>query len=70
MIHGNLVEKLRYGENPHQESAIYSKDKKIFVAENEKEANKIAVKFYKKKVELNPSLVPFLSIISIKKKDI
>jgi len=24
--HGNLVEKLRYGENPHQESAIYSQD--------------------------------------------
>ena len=29
IIHGNLVEKLRYGENPHQESAIYSR-KKIF----------------------------------------
>ena len=27
IIHGNLVEKLRYGENPHQESAIYSKNK-------------------------------------------
>ena len=25
----NLVEKLRYGENPHQESAIYSKTKKL-----------------------------------------
>ena len=25
IIHGNLIEKLRYGENPHQESAIYSK---------------------------------------------
>ncbi|MDA9604580.1 bifunctional phosphoribosylaminoimidazolecarboxamide formyltransferase/IMP cyclohydrolase [Candidatus Pelagibacter sp.] len=24
-IYGNLIEKLRYGENPHQESAIYSK---------------------------------------------
>ena len=24
-IHGNLVEVLRYGENPHQQSAIYSK---------------------------------------------
>ena len=24
IIHGNLVEKLRYGENPHQKSAIYS----------------------------------------------
>jgi phosphoribosylaminoimidazolecarboxamide formyltransferase/IMP cyclohydrolase len=31
IIYGNLVEKLRYGENPHQESAIYSAnlDKKI-----------------------------------------
>ena len=28
-IYANLIEKLRYGENPHQESAIYSKDKKI-----------------------------------------
>ncbi len=26
IIHGSLVEKLRYGENPHQESAIYSND--------------------------------------------
>ena len=24
IIHGNLIEKLRYGENPHQESAVYS----------------------------------------------
>ncbi len=24
LIYGNLIEKLRYGENPHQESAIYS----------------------------------------------
>jgi phosphoribosylaminoimidazolecarboxamide formyltransferase / IMP cyclohydrolase len=27
--HINLIEKLRYGENPHQESAIYSQDKNI-----------------------------------------
>ena len=27
VIHSNLIEKLRYGENPHQESAIYSKNK-------------------------------------------
>tara|TARA_B100001057_G_scaffold474932_1_gene541130 strand:+ start:1678 stop:3213 length:1536 start_codon:yes stop_codon:yes gene_type:complete len=26
ITHANLIEKLRYGENPHQESAIYSKD--------------------------------------------
>jgi len=25
VLHGNLIEILRYGENPHQESAIYSK---------------------------------------------
>ena len=25
IIYGNLIKKLRYGENPHQESAIYSK---------------------------------------------
>ncbi len=25
VIYGNLIEKLRYGENPHQEGAIYSK---------------------------------------------
>jgi valyl-tRNA synthetase len=36
----------------HRIPAWYSKDKKIFVAENEKEANKIAKKFYKKNVEL------------------
>ena len=26
IIYGNIIEKLRYGENPHQESAIYSKN--------------------------------------------
>ena len=25
-FHGNLIEKLRYGENPHQEGALYSQD--------------------------------------------
>ena len=29
IIYGNLIEKLRYGENPHQESAIYSKNLKL-----------------------------------------
>ena len=29
VIHGNLVEKLRYGENPHQEGAIYSKEENL-----------------------------------------
>ena len=29
IIYGNLIEKLRYGENPHQESAIYSKNNLI-----------------------------------------
>ena len=24
IFHGNLMEQLRYGENPHQQSAIYS----------------------------------------------
>ena len=29
IFHGNLVEKLRYGENPHQEGAIYSKNDQL-----------------------------------------
>ena len=29
IIHTNLIEKLRYGENPHQESAIYSQSEDI-----------------------------------------
>ncbi len=29
VFHGNLIEKLRYGENPHQESGIYSKNSKM-----------------------------------------
>jgi phosphoribosylaminoimidazolecarboxamide formyltransferase / IMP cyclohydrolase len=33
IISGNLVEKLRYGENPHQESAIYSKKKSLDIAQ-------------------------------------
>ncbi len=36
----------------HRIPAWYSKDKKIFVAESKDEANKLAKKFYKKKVEL------------------
>ncbi len=29
IVHANLIEKLRYGENPHQESALYSKYKNL-----------------------------------------
>ena len=29
LIYGNLIEQLRYGENPHQKSAIYSKNSKL-----------------------------------------
>ena len=29
IIYGNLIEKLRYGENPHQESAIYSQNSSL-----------------------------------------
>ena len=29
IIHGNLIDKLRYGENPHQESAIYSQNNQL-----------------------------------------
>ena len=29
VFYGNLIEKLRYGENPHQESAIYSTNKAL-----------------------------------------
>ena len=29
LIYGNLIENLRYGENPHQESAIYSNKEKL-----------------------------------------
>ncbi len=29
LIYANLIEKLRYGENPHQEAAIYSLDKSL-----------------------------------------
>jgi len=29
IIYGNLVEKLRYGENPHQQAAVYSKNQNL-----------------------------------------
>ena len=29
IIHANLIEKLRYGENPHQESAVYSQNNEL-----------------------------------------
>ena len=32
-IYGNLVEVLRYGENPHQKSAIYSKNNSLNIAQ-------------------------------------
>ena len=36
-IHGNLIEVLRYGENPHQKSAIYSKNTNLGIFQlNEK----------------------------------
>jgi len=31
IIHSNLVEKLRYGENPHQDAAMYSTNNKISI---------------------------------------
>ena len=31
IIYGNLIEKLRYGENPHQKGAIYSSERKLDV---------------------------------------
>ena len=31
IIYANLIEKLRYGENPHQESSIYSKRKNLSI---------------------------------------
>ena len=37
----------------HQIPAWYGPDKKIFVAINEKEANKQAKKYYKKDVKIN-----------------
>ena len=33
VFHGNLIEKLRYGENPHQQSAIYSKYSKLNISQ-------------------------------------
>ena len=33
VVYANLIEKLRYGENPHQESAIYSKKKYLDIAQ-------------------------------------
>ena len=33
IISGSLIEKLRYGENPHQESAIYSKTKSLDITQ-------------------------------------
>ena len=32
-IHGNLIEVLRYGENPHQKSAIYSKNNNLDIVQ-------------------------------------
>ena len=32
-IHGNLVEVLRYGENPHQQAAIYSKNNNLDISQ-------------------------------------
>ena len=33
IIHGNLIEKLRYGENSHQESAIYSENDNLKISQ-------------------------------------
>ena len=44
IIYGNLIEKLRYGENPHQESAIYSKNK--FLTINQLHGKKLSYNNY------------------------
>ena len=31
IIYGNLIEELRYGENPHQKSALYSKSESLYI---------------------------------------
>jgi len=33
VLHGNLIEKLRYGENPHQQSAIYSLNSNLKISQ-------------------------------------
>ena len=33
IIYGNLIEKLRYGENPHQQAAIYSKKQNLNITQ-------------------------------------
>tara|TARA_B100000579_G_scaffold12248_1_gene9015 strand:+ start:1260 stop:2810 length:1551 start_codon:yes stop_codon:yes gene_type:complete len=33
LVYGNIIEKLRYGENPHQEAAIYSYDKSLDIVQ-------------------------------------
>jgi len=33
LVYGNLIEKLRYGENPHQEAAIYSYNKSLDIVQ-------------------------------------
>ena len=33
IIYGKLIEKLRYGENPHQNGAIYSADKNLGIVQ-------------------------------------
>ena len=33
VLHGNLIDTLRYGENPHQESGIYSRKPELDIKE-------------------------------------
>ena len=42
--HVNLIEKLRYGENPHQESAIYSQDKNVKINKIQDSLSKSLIK--------------------------
>ncbi len=44
IIFGNLIEKLRYGENPHQEGAIYSRNK--FLSINQLHGKKLSYNNY------------------------
>ena len=56
-ISGNLIEKLRYGENPHQESAVYSSRKKLDI-------KLLIFDMFKLFASINLKFFFFLSILS------
>ena len=68
IIYGNLIEKLRYGENPHQEGAIYSTSKKLDI--KKLHGKQLSYNNYNDALSISKSLPKNTGVVVIKRKSL